>query len=80
MDGLVTVTIPKRQELTPFKVGDKIMAGASTKKLLRRFSRIKSREMVCRMLKKKFEPIFIVVATNSLLPGQFNATLRPFNF
>lgn len=74
----VTITIPRRQERTPFKVGEKVRLGP--KSFMRRLKRIKTREMVARMKGKKFHPTFIVTYAQSDNPLQFNAHLKPYNF
>lgn len=60
------------------KVGDKIKASKRTKIFLNR--KIKGRNMVGRLLKKPFQPIFIVTSTNSTIEGQFNFNMKPYNF
>jgi len=74
----VTITIPRRQEVSPFKVGDKVKL--SKKSFMRRMKKIKTKEMVWRMKGKNFEPLLIIYYCTSVYPGQYNATLKPYNF
>lgn len=78
MEPGVSITIKRRVEVNPIKVGDKIKLAKSSRDIFR--ARLKPREMVYRMLKKKFVPTFIVTAVYSAAPWQFNANMIPYNF
>jgi|HubBroStandDraft_2_1064218.scaffolds.fasta_scaffold169837_2 hypothetical protein len=74
-----TVTIPKK-EMTFVKVGDVLR----TKDIgyLRRSqpTRIKQREMVCRLLKKTFKPLFKITFVDDSIPYQTRFHITAKNF
>lgn len=78
MERTVTVTIPRRGSDMPLKVGDKVRLKKSNRDLFP--VRIRNKEMVHRMKRKKFVPYFKVVFASASIPGQFNFHIQPANF
>ena len=81
MSEAVSITFSRNNNsLFPCKVGDRIRLKKSSYDLFP--VRIKRKQMVARLLKKKFIPYFKVTFADvdSLYPHHFKAHLKPLNF
>jgi hypothetical protein len=81
MSEAVSITISRQEnKFVPCKVGDRIRLKKSSYEMFP--VRIKRKQMVARLMKKKFIPYFKVTFADvdNLYPHHFTAHLKPHNF
>lgn len=79
MNKAVTIRLGEHHLIKPIaKIGDKIKFGRNSWFISAR--RIKTKQMIHRMLRKEYYPYLIVTNTDDKTIGQFTMTVKPYNF
>lgn len=72
----VTITLRNDPPQWPIIKGDKIKLGNKSKRFINHIPGAKNKFAVARMMRKKFDPLFVVTHSDLNL----NCTMKPFNF